>query len=117
MPHLIVEYSNSLDFPVQPTLKNLHQILADSGIFGKNDIKVRAREYNDYLVDGSNEQGFVHLTLFLLDGRSEETKGALSRALAAVVQKATTGQWVQISVDMRDMMRATYTKIQNKEAV
>ena len=113
MPHLIVEYSRDLDFPVQPTLHSLHQVLAASGVFDAKDIKVRSREYSDYLVSGGREQGFVHLILFLLDGRSDDTKTALGQALASVMRQATAGHSVQISVDIRDIVRHTYTKFQD----
>ncbi|MDO4228050.1 5-carboxymethyl-2-hydroxymuconate Delta-isomerase [Neisseria sp.] len=111
MPHLIVEYSNNLNLPVQPLLHTLHGVLLASGQFEEDHIKVRARRYDDYLTGGSAADGFVHITLFLLDGRSEAVKHALSQALGDAVQQALgSAAGTQITVDTRDMVRATYAK-------
>ena len=48
MPHLIVEYSNTLQASMQTVLPTLHQVLLASNQFGASDIKVRAREYQDF---------------------------------------------------------------------
>ncbi|WP_373698770.1 5-carboxymethyl-2-hydroxymuconate Delta-isomerase [Neisseria dentiae] len=112
MPHLIVEYSNNLNLPAQPLLHTLHGVLLASGQFEEDHIKVRARRYDDYLTGGSAADGFVHITLFLLDGRSEAVKHALSQALGDAVQQALgSAAGTQITVDTRDMVRATYAKI------
>lgn len=112
MPHLIVEYSNNLNLPAQPLLHTLHGVLLASGQFEEDHIKVRARRYDDYLTGGSAAGGFVHLTLFLLDGRSEAVKHALGQALCNAVRQALGGETdIQITVDTRDMIRATYAKI------
>ena len=91
MPHLIIEHSPTLTSAIRSALSPLHQTLLASGQFGERDIKVRARMYEDYLVGGQAAGDFVHLTLYLLDGRSAEVKADLSRALMAAVQNALAG--------------------------
>ncbi|WP_373814358.1 5-carboxymethyl-2-hydroxymuconate Delta-isomerase, partial [Neisseria dentiae] len=82
-----------------------------SGQFEEDHIKVRARRYDDYLTGGSAAEGFVHLTLFLLDGRSEAVKHTLGQALSDAVRQALdSAAGTQITVDTRDMVRATYAK-------
>ncbi len=111
MPHLIVEYSDNTELEPQTLLHTLHQVLAASGVFDAADIKVRARSYRDYLVAGKTDAGFVHLTLLLLDGRSDDVKAALGQALAAALRRSCPpGRPLHISVDVRDLNRATYTK-------
>lgn len=111
MPHLIIEYSPALAPAIRSALLPLHQTLLASDQFGENDIKVRARGYEDYLVGGQAAGDFAHLTLYLLDGRSAEVKADLSRALMAAVQDALAGVApLQITVDIRDMVRAHYGK-------
>ncbi|WP_373813362.1 5-carboxymethyl-2-hydroxymuconate Delta-isomerase, partial [Neisseria dentiae] len=79
--------------------------------FEEDHIKVRARRYDDYLTGGSAAEGFVHLTLFLLDGRSEAVKHTLGQALSDAVRQALdSAAGTQITVDTRDMVRATYAK-------
>lgn len=110
MPHLTVEYGG-VDMP-QEALPELHQTLSNSGLFEEYDLKIRLFRYAeaDYLT-GGGKQAFAHLTLNLLEGRNETAKAELSRALAETVQKLTArAPSIQISVDLRDMVRATYTK-------
>lgn len=112
MPHLIAEYGSNTLPNVQPVLRALHETLAASGHFGTDDIKVRARRYEDFLVGGSAQNGFVHLTLWLLDGRSESVKQALGQALCETVLQALQGSaGVQVTVDVRDITCASYAKV------
>ena len=111
MPHLIIEHSPTFTSAIRSALSPLHQTLLASGQFGERDIKVRARMYEDYLVGGQAAGDFVHLTLYLLDGRSAEVKADLSRALMAAVQNALAGVApLHITVDIRDMVRSHYGK-------
>lgn len=110
MPHLTVEYGG-VEMP-QETLSELHRTLLNSGLFEEYDLKIRLCRYAeaDYLVGGT-KQAFAHLTLRLLEGRSQAVQAELSRALAETVQKLTVNApSIQISVDLCDMVRANYTK-------
>ena len=112
MPHLMVEYGG-LNLPAD-TLNILHRTLLLSGLFEEEDLKIRLCPYaaDTYLVGGSDGAAFVHLSLLLLEGRSESAKTELSRALGSAVAALTEGDvLIQISVDLRDMARATYTKL------
>ena len=113
MPHLVIECSQ----PLAPSLANesakhtLHDVLLASGQFGANDIKIRTQSYDSYLVAGA-QGDFAHVTLWLLDGRSEDVKSELSTSLAKAVQAliAPAGA-CQVTVDVRDMAKATYSKV------
>lgn len=110
MPHLTVEYGGVE--MAQEALPELQQTLLNSGLFEEHDLKIRLCRYEqvDYLVGGS-KQAFAHLILRLLEGRSKSAQAELSRALAETVQKLTAqAPSIQISVDLCDMVRATYTK-------
>lgn len=113
MPHLVIECSQ----PLSPTLANenaqrtLYDVLLASGQFGAGDIKVRTQSYDSYLVAGAQDD-FVHVTLWLLDGRSEDVKAELSANIAKAVQALITPAGAcQVTVDVRDMAKATYSKV------
>lgn len=111
MPHLIVEYGG-VEMP-QEALPELHRTLLNSGLFEEHDLKIRLCPYAEaeYSV-GGGRMPFVHLSLYMLEGRSESGKAALSRELAGVVDKLTAAApQIQISVDLRDMVRTTYSKL------
>ena len=111
MPHLIIEYARDLDPPITKTLQALHQTLSASELFDEADIKIRAQPYTEYLVGGHKANRFVHLTVLLLDGRSDAVKSHLGKALRETVKQnlGNIGN-AQITVEVRDMARATYIK-------
>ena len=117
MPHLHLEYTANLtNLAVEKTLLRLNNVLMASGQFGSEfDIKSRAIKIDSFRVGtGLNERGFVAVRLALLSGRSPQIKKQLSESLLAVLQDL--GAWpegvqVQLSVEVRDMDRDTYSKV------
>jgi len=110
MPHFILEHANALttDADIQDAL----QITLESGgrldFINKADIKVRLASYTDILA-GDGRTSFLHVTAYLLDGRSNDLKKELSTAL--LDDLGTRFSQVQcITVDVRDMNRACYAK-------
>lgn len=111
MPHAVVEYSKSLEpsFEKAAFMKAIHDAMFASGEFGEKDIKIRLYPCDHALVAGK-EQGFVHITIYLLSGRSKETKKKLTQGLLKVVQGL--GLTVaSVSVDARDLDREVYSKM------
>lgn len=114
MPHLIVEYSENLaeGFKQSKILEKAHSALMASGVFNPGDLKSRSIMLSDYLVgeEPAKEKGFVHAVIYLLEGRTVEQKSALTNAVMKVLEESFSGQSVQLSVDIRDMLRETYRK-------
>jgi 5-carboxymethyl-2-hydroxymuconate isomerase len=75
MPHLVIEYSrDALDSGGVTRL--MEQVFASAwqtGIMKSEHVKVRARGYDDFLVAGKRDS-FVHLSVYLLAGRTPEAK-------------------------------------------
>jgi 5-carboxymethyl-2-hydroxymuconate isomerase len=110
MPHLVIEYSDgALD---RAALKELMQGLAETagqtGVMKPEDIKVRAQSYRDYLVAGKQD-GFIHLSVYLLAGRTSEQKEMLSISLRRTMADLYPDV-VSLSVDIRDMDPDAYKK-------
>lgn len=115
MPHLILEYTDNLaGSPLQDCLLQLNRILLASGEFEPVDIKSRAVPLRDVQVGVEpGVHAFVHVTLALLSGRSEETRQNLSKGLLQALQDTPwKGQRdsLQLSVNVMDMPRTTYSK-------
>ena len=115
MPHLIIEYSANLTgFDPASTLAGCNGVLANSGEFAEADIKSRAVRHEHFAVGTAVAgRGFVHATLWLLSGRPEASKQALSRGLLAALEETFNkpeGLDVQLSVQVQDMDRGTYAK-------
>ncbi|WP_024301181.1 5-carboxymethyl-2-hydroxymuconate Delta-isomerase [Pseudogulbenkiania sp. MAI-1] len=115
MPHLTLEYSRNLtSLDADRMLLALNRQLAESGHFAENDIKSRAIALDHYRTGIEPvARAFVHVTLAILSGRTPEAKQALSAGLLAVLQQAglgLPGAEVQLSVEIRDLDRASYSK-------
>lgn len=110
MPHLVIEYaSDALDKAgVSGLMERLFQAASQTGVMKPEDIKVRARGYDDFLVAGRKDS-FVHLSVYLLAGRTPEQKVKLSEQLRAMMVELCPDV-VSLSVDIRDMDPVAYKK-------
>jgi 5-carboxymethyl-2-hydroxymuconate isomerase len=110
MPHLVIEYaSDALDKAgVARLMERLFQAAWQTGVMRAEDVKVRARGYDDFLVAGRKDS-FVHLSVYLLSGRTSEQKVKLSEQLRATMMELCPDV-VSLSVDIRDMDPVAYKK-------
>jgi 5-carboxymethyl-2-hydroxymuconate isomerase len=81
---------------------------AKTGIMKAEDIKVRALVYEDFLVAGVSDS-FVHLSVYLLSGRTADQKVTLSEKLRRTMAGLCLGV-TSLSVDVRDMDSVAYKK-------
>ena len=122
MPHLVLEYSANLpDRPdFRKVLLDLHEALMASALFERKDIKSRAVRHDAFAVgDGAEDRAFVALSIAILDGRPDEVKAALSEAALDVLLRAypklVGGGRGAISVEVRDLHRASYQRVRIRE--
>jgi 5-carboxymethyl-2-hydroxymuconate isomerase len=110
MPHTVVEYSRCDDFevPVAELMRALHVAAASTGVMQAADIKMRALPYSDYLMAG-RQDGFCHVSVHLLQGRTPEQKRAVSETLREALSKILP-RVKSLSVDIRDMDASAYKK-------
>lgn len=81
MPHLYIEYTSNIkpEADIPALLKKVNDtLLSHPDIIPIGGLRSRAMELTDYLIaDGSEDDAFVHATLKLGGGRSEEDKQKL----------------------------------------
>ena len=118
MPHLVLEYSANV--PDEPDLRrvllDLHDALVASALFERKDIKSRAVRHDVFSTgEGAEDRAFVALSIAILEGRSDEVKAALSEAALDVLVGAfpnlAEGGRGAISVEVRDLHRASYRRV------
>lgn len=115
MPHIHVEYSDNIEnFEVKPLLVKLNQCLVDGEYATAIDIKSRAICQNNFVV-GLNEknQGYVHVKISLLMGRSLEIRQQISaKALDVLVNYMPKQSQIEIQacVEIIEMPKETYSK-------
>ncbi|RDX39112.1 5-carboxymethyl-2-hydroxymuconate isomerase [Vibrio campbellii] len=108
MPHCIIEHSS----PIEPVELNQKVFLGalESNLFEPDgsDIKVRSIAYENYQT-GSNKENFIHVSLRILSGRSEQDKLLLSNS---VMSKLKSIQLVgaSLTVEVVDIDRNSYSK-------
>ncbi|WP_122899106.1 5-carboxymethyl-2-hydroxymuconate Delta-isomerase [Acinetobacter sp. B51(2017)] len=115
MPHIHVEYSaNVQDLAIKPLLLALNQAMLD-GAYVKSavDVKSRAIRQQDFVIGlDAQDQGYVHVKVSLLNGRSLELKSEISRKILSVLQDYVPVQNIQIQlcVEILEMDKTTYSK-------
>jgi 5-carboxymethyl-2-hydroxymuconate isomerase len=110
MPHLVIEYSDgALDrAAVKPLMQALYDTAWQSGVMKAEDIKIRAMAYSDFSVAGKPDS-FVHLSVYLLAGRTSDQKLTLSTGLRQTLVDRLPDV-TSLSVDIRDMDPEAYKK-------
>lgn len=116
MPHIIVQHSDNIKVE-KSMLLQLNQALFDSGLFGQraDDIKTRSREDQQYVIGLNNpSQAYIHVSLYILSGRTDEQKKLLSQQVLKTLEQVITNQnqgiQLQLCVDVIDMQKDLYSK-------
>lgn|SRR5574341_957152 len=108
MPHLTLEYTDNLEFDVQPLLARLHEEVVATGAINLKGIKSRAVKHTRYrIADGNSDYAFVHVSLLIREGRPIQIQKEATRRVMAVL-KETFGYrfengYVSLSVDLKEM--------------
>ncbi len=117
MPHCILEHSNNIiDNPdVRSLLLGIHDILMETGLFQRNDIKSRVIVHDQYVVgDGELSGCFVTLNICILSGRADEIKQSLAERALAFLKTAYPRSLEKlkcsITVQISDIHRESYRR-------
>jgi 5-carboxymethyl-2-hydroxymuconate isomerase len=117
MPHLILEYSDNI--PGIPEFKKLfselHQVLVQVADIDIRNCKSRAIKLDNFsIADGQNTTSFVHLSLRIFSGRSDEIKikmgENLRRVLADNFCPESSAKDVLITVEIDEIDNRFYFK-------
>lgn len=82
MPHFVIECSENV-LQIQSPQEIMEVVYTEAeatGLFAKNDIKVRIRPYSHYKL-GEGKNNFLHIFGYIMEGRTEEQKADLSRKI------------------------------------
>jgi len=110
MPHAVIEYSRDLEasFDKLALMQAAHDAMLASGQFGEADVKIRLYPCHDALVGGVTAK-FVHITVYMLSGRSPAIKKSITTNLLRVLEGLSLSA-ASLSVDARDLEREVYSK-------
>ncbi|GGJ73656.1 5-carboxymethyl-2-hydroxymuconate Delta-isomerase [Virgibacillus salexigens] len=118
MPHLIIEYTNNLkeEADIPKLLRTVNNTLLEhQDIIPIGGLRSRAIELSDYLVaDGTKDDAFVHVTLKLGKGRSEEEKQDLCDNLFKAIEQHFSiiyqNRYLALSMELYEFTSPTYKR-------
>lgn len=111
MPHIILEYTDNIGpFGVQPLLARIHEEMVATGAVNMKGLKSRAIRLTDYrIADGDPGYAFVHVQMWIKDGRTLETKQEMAERTLAVLEETfghrREGGFLSLSVDIQEMAK------------
>ncbi|MBV7255436.1 hypothetical protein KCG44_01415 [Pacificimonas sp. WHA3] len=110
MPHLIAEHSKDVETrnAIPALFTALMKACDINPSIDAANVKLRAQGFHSYLVAGEI-RAFLHLSLAMMGGRSDDEKAALSDALMTAAISAMPVS-TEITVEIRDTHRASYRK-------
>ena len=87
MPQITLEYTDNLEFEIQPLLARLHSELVATGAINLKGLKSRAVRHSDYRIAGGNpEYAFVQVSLLIRPGRPPEVQREFSERIMAAIR-------------------------------
>ena len=108
MPHFILDCSESVLEKQKPrkVIEAVFETAFSTGLFDRNDIKVRLNPYKYSLVQ-EGESDFIHVFGNIMEGRTEDQKAELSYAIVATLNTLFPEVPI-ISMNIRDFEMASY---------
>jgi len=108
MPHFVLDCSENI-LELQKPREVLEEVLKTAyatGLFEKNDIKVRLNPFKHSLVQGSDDD-FIHVFANIMEGRTMEQKNNLSKQMITKL-KIMFPKVPILSINIRDFEKDTY---------
>jgi 5-carboxymethyl-2-hydroxymuconate isomerase len=108
MPHFILDCSENILKIQEPkvVLQEVYETAFSTGLFERNDIKVRLNPFKFSLVQ-SGEADFIHVFGNIMEGRTNEQKANLSKMIVTKL-KSMFPEVPIISINIRDFEKASY---------
>jgi len=120
MPHVIVEYSANLEEDVAPRemIGRIHATILETGVYPVGGVRVRAERRDVYMIaDGNPENAFVAILIRMGQGRDEETRRRVSKAVLATLADVTAGAFARrglsLSVEIQEIDEAGASRKNN----
>ncbi|MFB7303677.1 5-carboxymethyl-2-hydroxymuconate Delta-isomerase [Heyndrickxia sporothermodurans] len=120
MPHFIIEYTDNIkeEARIQELLKKINDVLISKNIFPVGGIRSRAIELHNYCIaDDSHDDAFVHASLKIGAGRSEEIKQATCNEIFNVMKDHFAHlyqhRYLALSLELNEFSEAGTYKLNN----
>ncbi|PAY01485.1 5-carboxymethyl-2-hydroxymuconate isomerase [Pseudoalteromonas sp. HM-SA03] len=108
MPHFILEHSANLPIETEALVSQVQQFACASGLFDPTSVKTRAVAFEHFQL-GDGKQGFIHLQIHMMAGRTLEQKQMLTEGTLKLLL-AKVGEHFALSVHCYDLLSDIYRK-------
>ena len=111
MPHIIVEYTETLNLDFAKMIDDLHTDLAGRETIDIHAVKSRAIPVKYNMVGGPQDHNaFIHVTLKLLEGRDPDLRREMAEGLHGIAKHPAHDDRIAVSVEVAEMKKSTYVK-------
>jgi 5-carboxymethyl-2-hydroxymuconate isomerase len=109
MPHFIIECSEDILSVKKPgeIMEAVYEVADATGLFAKNDIKVRLTPYTHYKL-GELKKDFIHIFGYIMEGRSITERSGLSTKIIERLNEMFPGISF-LSMNIMEFEMATYS--------
>ncbi|MDH5391675.1 MAG: 5-carboxymethyl-2-hydroxymuconate Delta-isomerase [Gammaproteobacteria bacterium] len=109
MPHVMIDCSADIlnDNALASLVKNVHQAVANTGLFNVENIKTRCVPARHYRV-GNGNKSYIHVEIRIRPGRDIADKNVLSASVLNIIKKDRLSDVV--TVEIIDMDSSCYSK-------
>ena len=90
-------------------MEAVHKVARNSGLFAVNDIKVRIKTFEHYLVAGELNS-FIHVFCYIVEGRTDPQKEELSKNVVSLLRDLFADVIV-ISMNIQEFEKSNYYKM------
>lgn len=108
MPHFILDCTENVIELQEPrkTIEAVFETAFDTGLFARNDIKVRLNPFKYSLVQGADAD-FIHVFGNIMEGRTAAQKENLSKVIVTKLKELFPNVPI-ISMNIRDFTKESY---------
>lgn len=108
MPHFILDCTEHVLELHKPRkiIEDIFETAFSTGLFGRNDIKVRLNPFKHSLVQGRNDD-FIHVFGNIMEGRTDAQKADLSKKIVVKLNELFPNVPI-ISMNISDFEKASY---------
>lgn len=109
MPHFIIDCSENVlrQRPPEEIMQAVYDVAETSGLFAKEDIKVRLRPYQFFKL-GKGKKDFIHIFGNIMEGRTTEQKAELSKRIIEKLNELLPELSI-LSINISEFEKATYS--------
>ncbi len=108
MPHFILDCTENILELQNPrkTIETVFETAFETGLFARNDIKVRLNPFKHSLVQAGNDD-FIHVFGNIMEGRTPEQKANLSKVIVRKLNELFPNVPI-ISMNISDFTKESY---------